>query len=176
MALNRPIAWTLAAGIVAAQVLFSGPATAAAQDVQITGPLAGAPAVRRMRVYRDGRLQIKPTVSISLQDEFSRALFVGAEANYHFMDWLGVGVAGAFAPAQINTDLTSQIANNSVVTDRNRLSLPSTEGFEDQVGNWNWWLAVQAVFIPLRGKLALFQNFFLDTDFFFTAGLALAGL
>jgi len=176
MAINRRLAWILAAVALAAQVLFFAPRPAAAQDVQITGPLAGAPAVRRMRIYRDGRLQLKPSVSFSLQDEFSRAIFFGAEANYHFMDWIGVGLAGAFAPVQIDTDLTTEISRNGVVTDRNRLSLPSADGFDQQIATWNWWLAVQAVFIPLRGKLALFQNFFLDTDFFITAGFALAGL
>jgi outer membrane beta-barrel protein len=177
MAMQRPTSWTLAAALCAVSLVFlAPPRSATAQEIQITGPLAGAPAVRRMRVYREGRFQLKPTVSFSLQDEFSRAIFFGAEANYHFFDWFGIGVAGAGAPVQINTDLTNEIAANGVATDRNRLSLPTASGFDDQIATWNWWLTVQAVFIPLRGKLALFQNFFLDTDFFVTAGFALAGV
>lgn len=174
MSTRTQIGWLLGL-VLAAEALLATP-TAQAQEIQITGPLAGAPAVRRMRIYREERFQLKPGVSFSLQDEFSRAVFVGAEANYHFTDWIGVGVAGAYGVAQINTDLTTQVQENGVVVDRNRLSLPSNEGFDDQIGRWNWWLALQVTFIPLRGKLALFQNFFLDTDFFISAGFALAGI
>jgi hypothetical protein len=43
---------------------------ASAEDVQVTGPLAGAPAVRHMRVFREGRLhcsrQFNHTVNIGV--------------------------------------------------------------------------------------------------------------
>lgn len=175
MSTRIKITWLIVGAVLAAEALMAAP-VARAQEVQITGPLAGAPAVRRMRIYREERFQLKPGVSFSLQDEFSRAIFVGAEANYHFTDWIGVGVAGAYGVAQINTDLTTQVQENGVVVDRNRLSLPTADGFDEQIGRWNWWLALQVTFIPLRGKLSLFQNFFLDTDFFISAGFALAGI
>ena len=58
--------------------------TASAQDVQITGPLAGQPAVRHMRQYRVNRFFVSPSVGYTLQDEFSRALFFGGSLGYHF--------------------------------------------------------------------------------------------
>jgi hypothetical protein len=164
--------------------------TAHAQEIQITGPLAGQPAVRRMRQYRVNRVQlIVPTVGFTLQDEFARSLLVGLEANVHFTDFLGIGVWGAaanFANAfQINTDLTSQVIQNGQATSRNRLSLPSScldsddngsceQGFGDQVARLLGLASVHVIFAPLRGKLALFQGAFVDTDFYILAGFAAA--
>ncbi|MEC7522627.1 MAG: hypothetical protein VYE22_22255 [Myxococcota bacterium] len=154
-------------------------ATAHAQEIQITGPLAGAPAVRRMRQYRTGRVQlIVPTVGYTLQDEFARHLMTGLEANIHFTDFLGIGVWGAvanFANAfQINTDLTGQIISNGQTTARNQLAMPDNEGFGDQVARLVGLASVHAIFAPLRGKLALFQGAFVDTDFYVLAGFTAA--
>ena len=49
-------------------VLASG--TASAQEIQLTGPLAGAPAVRQLRLHRAGRFEVSPTVSFTLLDEY----------------------------------------------------------------------------------------------------------
>lgn len=153
--------------------------TAHAQEIQITGPLAGQPAVRRMRQYRVDRVQlIVPTVGYTLQDEFARSLMVGLEANVHFTDWLGVGVWGAMAnfgnAFQINSDLTNQVMVNGQSTSRNRLSMPTNEGFEDQVARLQGVASAHLLFAPLRGKLSLFQGVFVDTDFYVLAGFALA--
>lgn len=149
---------------------------ASAQEVQITGPLAGQPAVRHMRVYRSGRFNVMPNLAYSLQDEFARSLFVGLEANYHFLDWLGVGIWGAYNPADISTDLTSQITTTGQTTDRNRLSLPQANSFGQQIGHIRWGVSAHLIFIPLRGKLSLFQSVFVDTDLYIFAGIAIWGV
>jgi len=174
------ITHTLLAVFLAATFVWVAPGSSAlAQDIQITGPLAGAPAVRRLREHRVGRVQlIVPTVGYTLQDEFARSMLVGLEANVHFTDFLGIGVWGAaanFANAfQIDSDLTSQVVTNGQSTDRNRLSMPTNEGFGDQVGRLLGLASVHVVFAPLRGKLALFQGAFVDTDFYILAGFAAA--
>lgn len=149
-----------------------------AQEIQITGPLAGQPAVRRMRQYRVDRVQlIVPTVGYTLQDEFSRSLMTGLEANVHFTDWLGIGVWGAAANFgnvfQIDTDLTSQVVQNGQSTSNNQLSLPDPEHFNDQVARLQGVVSAHLIFAPLRGKLSLFQGAFVDTDFYILAGFAL---
>jgi len=165
---------------LAASVAWVVPTSSvSAQDIQITGPLAGAPAVRRLRQHRVGRVQlVVPTVGFTLQDEFSRSMIVGLGAHVHFTDFLGVGIWGGaanFANAfQINTDLTSQVMVNGQTTDRNRLSMPSNEGFDDQVGRLLGLASAHLIFAPLRGKLALFQGAFVDTDFWILAGFAAA--
>ena len=155
------------------------PQTAHAQEIEVTGPLAGQPAVRRMRQYRTEHVQlIVPTVGYTLQDEFSRSLMVGLEANFHFTDFLGIGVWGAMAnfgnAFQIDTDLTSQVVANGQTTARNQLSMPSNEGFSDQVGRLLGLASAHIIFAPLRGKLALFQGAFVDTDFYVLLGFAAA--
>jgi outer membrane beta-barrel protein len=149
---------------------------ASAEDVQVTGPLAGAPAVRHMRVFREGRLQLQPFVGFTLQDEYSRTIFVGGQLNYHITDWLGIGVWGAFGAIHIDTGLTDEVTKRGQSTDRNRLSLPTAQNFPDQIGIMKWAAAFQGTFIPLRGKLALFQSIFLDTDLYVFAGLAGVGV
>jgi outer membrane beta-barrel protein len=171
----RCVALALAAGLATAGTLgFSS--TVEAQEVQITGPLAGAPAVRHMRLYRVNRFNLVPGIGYTLQDEFARSLFLGLEANYHFLEWLGVGIWGGYAVGQIDTDLTTQIDTFAQVTDRNRLSVPSAGGFNQQIGRILWGVSAHLIFIPLRGKLSLFQAVFVDTDLYVIAGVALFGL
>lgn len=164
--------------VVAAVAMLSSrtPSRASAQEIDVRGPLAGAPAVMRMRVYREGRFQLQAHTSMTLQDEFSRALLVGGQGSYHFTDWLGIGLWGGFAAAQLQTALTDEVALRGSTNERNTLSLPSNEGFPDQVGQIKWVGAGQVTFIPLRGKLGLFEKLFVDTDFYVFAGAALVSL
>ncbi|MBW2459783.1 MAG: hypothetical protein JRI68_35155, partial [Deltaproteobacteria bacterium] len=50
----------LVAAVVVAGTLVVELPEARAQEIQLTGPLAGAPAVRRLRLYREGRFEIAP--------------------------------------------------------------------------------------------------------------------
>ncbi len=164
----------LSAAVCAGSVLE--PSSAHAQEIQITGPLAGQPAVRRMRLYRQGRLLLEPNFSFTLQDEFQRTLIGGLHLGYYFTDWLGVGVWGGYGFASLDTDLTNQIQSQGVTTDRNRLSLPTASGFNKQVANMTWMAALQLEFIPLRGKLAIFEKLFVDTDLYIFLGVAFVGV
>lgn len=154
----------------------SQPTAASAQEIQITGPLAGQPAVRRMRLYRKTRLLLEPNFSFTLQDEFVRTLFVGLHAGFYFTDWIGIGAWGAYGVVGLSTGLTDQIESQGVTTDRNRLSLPSRGDFDKQVANLTWAAALQLEFIPLRGKLAIFEKLFVDTDFYIFLGAAFVGV
>lgn len=150
--------------------------TASAQDALVTGPLAGAPAVRHMREYRSGHVNLIPGVGYTLQDEYARSLFVTLEANYHFLEWLGIGIWGGYNVAPIDTDLTTQVTRFGQTTDRNRLSLPDNTLFNQQIGRLSWTVALELMFVPLRGKLSLFQAVFIDTDLYIFGGVALFGV
>lgn len=178
----------LAPLVLAGVALASSPA--AAQEIQLRGPLAGARSVARLVQYRQGRFALTPTFGISLVDEFSRELYVGLRGEYHFADWIGLGFWGAFAPAHIDTALTDQIGAQSPggtfsvpcasVTSGNRRSAMNpngcTGGFSDQIGRRNFMFDIHATFVPLRGKFALFQNLVADTDFYILAGVAFVGV
>src|SRR6478609_9455872 len=95
----------LAAGC--AFLAFSG--TASAQEVELTGPLAGAPAVRELRLYRKGRVELAPQVAFTLLDQYQRTMFAGLRLNYHFADWIGIGAWGAYGAVKLPTSLSEDI-------------------------------------------------------------------
>lgn len=147
-----------------------------AQEVQVTGPLAGAPAVRHMRIYRDGRFQVQPSFGMTINDDYAQTMFAGVQLGYHLTDWLGLTAFLDYGVINRNTGITDQVTTRGQTTNLNRLSLPSPGGFENQIGKLNYLAGVQATFIPLRGKLSLFQALFVDTDFYLFGGVAFAGI
>lgn len=155
---------------------FASSNQASAQEVQVTGPLANQPAVRNMRLYRAGRFQLEPNFSFGLQSEFTRPLIAGLHLGYYFTDWLGIGVWGGYTVANLDTGLTSEIEEGGITTPRNALSLPSRSGFADQIATTSWMAALQLEFSPLRGKLAIFEKLFVDTDFYIFVGAAVLGI
>ena len=164
---------SLAFGVIVAGTVGS---SAAAQDVQITGPLAGAPACRNCRIYREGRIHLEPFAAFTLQDEFSRAMIFGMQMSWHPTDWLGLTLIGGHGTIHLDTGLTDEVGQQGQTTERNAVSLPSRDYFSDQVGTIDWMAGGQVTFIPLRGKLALFQKAFVDTDFYVFGGVMAVGV
>jgi outer membrane beta-barrel protein len=154
------------------------PREAAAQEIQLTGPLAGAPATRRMRLYREGRFELALGPGFTLLDEYKRTIFLSGRLQYNLFDWLGIGVYGAFSPEalSLNTDLTDKIEDTPAPRNsRTAVNLPSQLGspkFEDQTAQLRMLINPQVTFSPFRGKLALFQKLFVDTDLYLHGGAA----
>ena len=159
--------------------------TAAAQEIQLTGPLAGAPAVRKMRLYREGRFEIAPTVSFTLLDEYRRTILVGGRLQYNIKEWISIGVWGGFGAASLTTDLTDRIDAAAARNSRTAVNVNHTldasgnyghASFADQTAKIKWVAAPQITLTPFRGKLAIFQKIFVDADAYIHAGVAFAGL
>jgi hypothetical protein len=170
---------------VAGVLAFSGEASA--QENQVTGPLAGAPAVRNLRLRRKGRFELAPAISFTLLDEYQRTILVGARVNYNITDWLALGVWGAFGAVKTTTGLSSKIQDTNdarfqnvagqtlseaAKTDRRLTDSNIGQNFKTQLGAINWVIAPQITAVPFRGKLALFQKIFVDTDAYFFVGPA----
>jgi len=100
--MKRRFVGAVLASVAAAGVLAWGQA-ANAQEIQLTGPLKGAPAVRNMRMYREGRFELAPTASFTLLDEYRRTILVGARLNYNIKDWIAIGLWGAGGVASLTT-------------------------------------------------------------------------
>ena len=176
--------------LAAALALFAFTERAEAQQILLTGPLAGAPAVRKLRLHRKGRLEVAPAVSFTLLDEYQRTILVGAKLNYHFTDWLAFGAWGAFGAAHLPTHLTEQIQDVNKARRAADAAPPAHPpsrdseltaanlgpDFKKQLGSIEWVVAPQLTAVPFRGKLALFQSIYLDTDLYFFAGPAFVGL
>jgi hypothetical protein len=155
-----------------------------AQEIQLTGPLAGAPAVRHMREYRKGRFEIAPAVSFTLLDQYRRTIIAGARLNYNFTDWLAVGVWGGYGVVSMNTDLTSEIDQTAprdaltAINVNHTGMFPNygTASFASQTAKLDWVVAPQLTFTPFRGKLAIFNKIFVDTDFYIALGEGIMGI
>jgi hypothetical protein len=174
-------------GAAAATALLTTTTEAQAQEIQLTGPLAGAPAVRELRLRREGRFEIAPSVSFTLLDEYRRTIMPGVRLTYHPFDWLGLGAWGGYG-FQYNTGLTDELQEKAIDS-RNCTANPSapacrltavnlTRGdlAEDQLGGIKFIAAPQITLIPFRGKLSLFSALFVDTDVSIFLGGAIIGL
>lgn len=172
--------------LTAGLALFAATERAQAQEILLTGPLAGAPPVRKLRLYREGRIEVAPAVSFTLLDEFRRTILVGGRVNYNITDWLAIGAWGAYGLGQLDTSLTDEIQgvnrsrgarNPAAPTVDDRLTARQLgRDFSDQVAKVEWMVAPQLTAVPFRGKIALFQSFYVDTDFYVFAGPAFVGV
>jgi opacity protein-like surface antigen len=184
--MKRRFVRTILASIAATGLLTSA-SSARAQEIELTGPLKGAPAVRHMRLYRQGRFQIAPAVSFTLLDQYRRTILAGATLQYNITDWLSIGVWGAYGVVSTTTDLTDRIDNPTTGAPRDALTQTNVNHggaypnykyapFPDQTARMNWVAAPQLQFVPFRGKLAIFNKIFVDTDFNISGGAAFVGI
>jgi hypothetical protein len=177
----------------AALAVLSLAATASAQEIQITGPLAGAPAVRQLRLHREGRFEIAPGASFTLLDQYARTIMPGGTLTYHFTDWIGVGVFGGYG-LQYAAGLADNLQEKAI-DDRHCDANPAAKAcrltavnltrkgaggtgqmMDDQLGHIGWLIAPQVKVIPFRGKLAFLGSLFVDTDVDFFVGPAFIGV
>jgi outer membrane beta-barrel protein len=169
---------------LAAICTLSATGAADAQELQLTGPLKGAPAVRHLKLYRQGRFEIAPAVSFSLLDEYRRTILVGARLNYNITDWLALGVWGGYGVVSMTTDLTDKIdkvapRNSETVANVNHTGSQPPFGnapFGDQTAKLTYIASPQLTFTPFRGKLAIFNKIFVDTDLYIAGGLGIIGV
>ncbi len=180
------------AGVAAAAL--AAPEEASAQEILLTGPLKGAGSVRDLRLYRKGRFEFAPAATFTLLDEYLRQILVGARLNYNITDYLAIGGWGGFSPSPLKlpaglVDKIQGVSNarkaenavslgmNQQPNLQNRLtSLNLGAEFEDQLGSIDWIAAPQLTFVPFRGKIALFQSIYIDSDLYFFAGPAFVGV
>lgn len=171
---------------VALGAMAAAPTEAQAQEIQLTGPLVGQPAVRHLRLYREGRAELTIGPGFTLLDEYKRTIFLSGRLQYNIFDWLGIGVFGGFAPdaLSLNTDLADKIDDTPAPRNsRTAVNLPGLDAngkpsaeFGAQAGKLSWMATPQLTFSPFRGKLALFQKLFVDTDVYVHGGVAFIGV
>jgi len=147
---------------------------ASAQEIQLTGPLAGAPACRHCRLYRQGRVSLTPGMGVTLLNEYERTFFLAAKLEYNLFDFLGIGAFVGYGLINDNTDLTNKVDSTAPRNTRTATNLPPLNGpkFDAQTGKMKLFLNPQASFSPFRGKLAIFQKVFVDTDLYVHGGVA----
>jgi hypothetical protein len=175
------------AGLAGAAALTALSTEVRAQEIQLTGPLAGAPAVRKLRLHRQGRFEIAPGVSFTLLDQYERTIMAGASLTYHFTDWIGVGLWGGFG-FQYSTGLADELQSKAIdgrdckdkpftkACKLTAVNLTHNDLASDQLGKMQWVVAPQVQVVPFRGKLSLLGLVPVDTDVNIFAGPAIVGL
>ena len=182
--------------VLAAGTALVATASAEAQEIQLTGPLAGAPAVRQLRLHRKGRVEIALGSSFTLLDEYQRTILPGLRVSWHPTDWLGFGVWGAYG-ISTTTSLTDELQVKAI--DNRACTAPTPDNVspckltavnltrpgiggstgklvDDQLGAIQFVAAPQINVVPFRGKLSLFGALTADTDISFFAGAAFVGV
>ena len=158
---------------------------AGAQEIQLTGPLKGAPAVRHLRLYREGRLELAPSVSFTLLDEYRRTILIGGRLRYNFMlDWALARRVGRIRRHQHDhrlgrshrRDLSPRDPLTADNINHNQSPYGGQASFNDQTAKISYVVAPQLTFIPFRGKLAIFNKIFVDTDFYVAGGVGFVGI
>ena len=173
-------------GAAAALVTLASPTPASAQEYQLTGPLAGASSSKNLRLYRKNRIEVAPTASFTILDEYRRTILFGGRLQYNLADWIGIGVWGAYGAISSSTDLTDQIdqiapRNSRTASNVNHGAVrgdgtfPSAN-FGDQTAKMQYVVVPQVQLVPLRGKFAIFQKIFVDTDAYLHLGAGFVGL
>jgi hypothetical protein len=182
----------VAAVLAGCAALASAGAPANAQEIQLTGPLAGAPAVRKLRLHRDGRFEVSIGSSFTLLDQYERTIMPGGTLTYHVTDWIGFGVFGGYG-LQYNTGLANElqtVINGYNCNGRSEIKACQLTAVNlvhndptgaktlsnSQLGHMTWMVAPQVVAVPFRGKISFFSQFFIDTDVDFFAGAAFVGM
>lgn len=174
-----------------ALALLAVPTAASAQEVQLTGPLAGAPAIKRLTLHRAGRLHLGIVPAFTFGDEYVRTLFVGARLEYNIVDFLAIGVWGGYGVLSLETGLSDEVQNKAFTngeegqSSNQNLNFPygdnsddfgARTNYPDQLGRMQWVGAGQLTLVPLRGKLGLVGKLFLDVDVYGFLGVAAVGV
>ncbi|MCP4680088.1 MAG: hypothetical protein GY854_32265 [Deltaproteobacteria bacterium] len=143
-----------------------------AQEILLEGPLAGAPAVRKIVQYRELRFSVGPQFAYTILNPYMHNFLVGLRLEFNFLDWLGAGIVGYYA-FNTPTKLTDHVTNSQNLggspttptqTASNWPSYTGASNFEDQVAKLKGQYLAQISFIPFRGKMSMFEKLFVAID------------
>lgn len=143
-----------------------------AQEILLEGPLAGAPAVRKIVEYRKTRFSLGPQFAYTILNPYMHNFLLGARFEFNFFDWLGVGFVGYYA-LNAPTKLTNHVSESENLggtattpadSGSNWPSYTGASNFEDQVAKLKGQYLAQLSFVPFRGKMSMFEKVFVAID------------
>ena len=144
--------------------------TVSAQEILLEGPLAGAPAVRKLVQYRELRFSAGPQFAYTVLNDYMHNFMLGARLEFNIFEWLGVGLVGYYS-FNLPTKLTDHVSdstdiggNDTTPSESNYPSYTGAANFAEQVARLKGLYVLQASLIPLRGKLAMFEKLFSGND------------
>lgn len=138
--------------------------------------LAEQPAVRHRLLLVAQRFEVTPLFESTVNADFRHFVGAGLKLEYHLTDMLSVGALGVYSTS-IDTGLVDKIVPTlpDAMSQDNPLE-PTKDQFTSHLNKMPLHGAVYASLTPWYGKLAAFNTFFVNFDFYFQGGLAFAQL
>src|SRR5690606_38144511 len=138
-------------------------------------PLDGQPAVRHRLLLVKGRFELAPAFESSVNADFKHTLSGGLKLEYHLSDMWSLGAVGFFGTG-LDTGLNKKITRTLPEDVPDGDPTPSRNEWEGHLNTMPLHCAAYVSLTPWYGKLAAFGKFFVNFDFYFSGGLAMAKL
>lgn len=142
-----------------AAALWVFPASALAQEIELTGPLRAAPSLRARPLWREDRLGLSMGAGVALGRAGETSATLDVDALYHPADPLGLGVWGALAlttrhPNGPDAGLHGVVGPEIVLVPiKGRLPIPIGHSFDLHLDLGGAWADPKLV--AARGPLAM---------------------
>ena len=142
-------------------------------------PLASQPAVRHRLLLVKNRFELAPLFESTINADFRHVVGGGAKLEYHLTDMFSIGVIGVFSTS-IDTGLVKKIRPTLETADPEPANPsggtrePSQTEFDAHLNSMPVHGAAFLSVTPWYGKLAAFGKAFVNFDFYFQGGVALA--
>ncbi len=159
--------------LLAASLLLTGaPAPAHAER---KSALEGQPAVRHRLLLVKRRFEVSPAFEASVNADFKHIVSGGLKLEFHTSDMWSIGAVGFFG-TDIDTGLNERISKDLPSDAQSDDPTPSRAQWDEHVNTMPLHGAGYITITPWYGKLAAFSKFFVNFDFYFSAGVAYAQL
>ena len=118
-------------------------------------------------ILRGGRFELQTLWSVGLADTMFQHMALTGNARYHITERWSVGASGAYYFPDSHKGLPVELSTTSSLFDE------VTDKFEvfPERAIIEWWAGVDAAFMPLEGKFAVFDQHIIWVDFYLLAGL-----
>lgn len=137
-------------------------------------PLDGQPAVRHRLLLVKQRFEVGLAFESTINADFKHTVGGGLKLEYHLSDMLSIGGVGIFG-GSFNTGLVKRIVQTLPDTAQGDPT-PTKTQFQQHLNKMPIHGAAYASITPWYGKLAAFGKAFVNFDFYFQGGLAIAQL
>jgi len=138
-------------------------------------PLEGQPAVRHRLLLVKQRFEFAPAFESSINADFQHTFSGGLKLEYHLTDMLSIGAVGFYGKG-FNTKLNSRIVDDLPDSTDDGDPTPTHDEWVEHLNEIQAHGAAYITVTPWYGKLAAFSKFFVNFDFYFSGGVAMASL
>jgi outer membrane beta-barrel protein len=126
-------------------------------------------AVQQIYALRNRRLEIQPTVAVSLNDPYVSHTGVGVGLNFWVTNVLAIGANFLwFQGLNGRSDLDFQVARGTRFLDR---STQSAGGLVVPINEYQMAAALNFSYVPVYGKFLMFNRFIFHWDIYLMAGV-----